>query len=151
MISMVPLYIYDEKANTLLVDYYILCDHRVLINTELLVELLNQEFDLKIAASEFALAIYWNKSYECVGILKVSKGSDRTSEIKYNDVLRSGILLSAQHFSLVHNHPNRSLSFSPDDVKITKQFRILGMVLRMSLHEHILIAGDNYITFEGGD
>lgn len=148
---MVPVYIYNEISNDLLVDYYILCDPKVLINTELLVELLEQEFSLSITASEFLYAIFWNSSYECIGILMVAKGTDNASHFKYSNVLRAGILINAKHFSLVHNHPGRTLVFSQDDVQSTKQFYILGKILKLFLHEHVLIAGDDFITLEGGD
>ena len=43
---MVPIYFYDEKSNGLLVDYYVLCDSKQLINTNQLVSLLEREFRL---------------------------------------------------------------------------------------------------------
>ena len=50
---MVPIYFYDEKSNELLVDYYVLCDSKQLINTNQLVSLLEREFRLSDSASEF--------------------------------------------------------------------------------------------------
>lgn len=147
---MVPFYLYDEKVNKLFVDYFMFCDQKVLINTDLLVTLLEHEFNLSISASEFVYAVFWDEKYECIGILGLAKGTERSSSFRFSTVFRSGILLSASSFSLVHNHPNRTLVFSPDDIKVTENFNVLGKILKLPLYEHVLIANNKYITLQGG-
>ena len=148
---MIPIYFYDEKSNRLLVDYYILYNSKQLVNTDQLVSLLEREFRLSDSASEIFLAIYWNQYYDCKGILFVAKGVKDNSSFKYSTVIKSGIQLKASSFSLVHNHPNRSLRFSLADCKTTKHFDSLGKILDMPLYEHILIANHKYTTLKGGD
>lgn len=148
---MVPIYFYDEKSNGLLVDYYFLCDSKQLINTNQLVSLLEREFRLSDSASEFFLAIYWSQTYDCKGILFVSKGVNDNSNFKYSIAIKGGILLKASSFSLVHNHPNKSLHFSLADCQTTKHFKNLGKILDMPLHEHVLIANHDYAVLKGGE
>ena len=146
-----PVYLYNEEINKLLIDYYILCNSKQLINTEQLVAILEQEFKLSEAASEFLFADYWDRTYNCKGILLVAKGVSNRSYFNYSDIMRSGILVGASSFSLVHNHPNRNLTFSLEDCNTTKYCINLGKILNMPLHEHILIADNKYTTLKGGD
>ena len=148
---MIPIYFYDEQSNKLIVNYYAMCDSKQLINTNQLVSLVEREFRLSDSASEFLFAVYWSQTYNCKGILFISKGVKDNSNFKYSTVLRTGILLEASSFSLVHNHPNKSLHFSLADCKTTKYFINLGKILDMPLHEHILIANHNYTILKGGE
>ena len=135
---MVPIYFYDEKSNGLLVDYYVLCDSKQLINTNQLVSLLEREFRLSDSASEIFLAIYWSQTYDCKGILFVSKGVNDNSNFKYSIAIKGGILLKASSFSLA-------------DCQTTKHFKNLGKILDMPLHEHVLIANHDYAVLKGGE
>ena len=133
-----PVYLYNEEINKLLIDYYILCNSKQLINTEQLVAILEQEFKLSKAASEFLFAVYWDRTYNCKGILLVAKGVSNRSYFNYSDIMRSGILVGASSFSL-------------EDCNTTKYCINLGKILNMPLHEHILIADNKYTTLKGGD
>jgi DNA repair protein RadC len=48
---------------------------------------------------------------------------------------------------LVHNHPSGNLKPSQSDIELTEKLRKAGRLLEIQVHDHIIIAGQNYFSF----
>jgi len=52
----------------------------------------------------------------------------------------------------MHNHPSESCEPSSADIQITKQLIDAGKLLKIDVLDHIIIAGNEYYSFqESGD
>ena len=49
---------------------------------------------------------------------------------------------------LVHNHPSGDPSPSADDLSITKKLVQTGKIIGIEVMDHIIIAGDKYLSFK---
>jgi DNA repair protein RadC len=47
---------------------------------------------------------------------------------------------------IAHNHPSGVLDISDSDREVTKQIKAAGELLRIWLDDHIIIAGDEYVS-----
>lgn len=48
---------------------------------------------------------------------------------------------------IVHNHPSGNPAPSKDDVQITRRLIDAGKMIGIPVLDHIIIAGDNYLSF----
>ena len=56
------------------------------------------------------------------------------------DELASGIILA-------HNHPSGNLTASQADLDLTKKLREAGIMLEIQVLDHLILAGDKYLSF----
>ena len=48
---------------------------------------------------------------------------------------------------LVHNHPSGNYHPSRDDITITKKLKAADETIDVSVHDHLIIAGDKFYSF----
>ena len=61
---------------------------------------------------------------------------------------RPAIRHSAASIILVHNHPSGELVTSAEDLKITKQIVEAGKLLDISVHDHLIVTQDSYLSLK---
>jgi DNA repair protein RadC len=66
--------------------------------------------------------------------------------IYVRNIIKKALNLEASAIILVHNHPSRSAKPSVADVTLTKQLVNATKELDIRLLDHIIIAGDNYLS-----
>lgn len=76
----------------------------------------------------------------------VTKGLLNSSLTHPREVFREAILENAASVILMHNHPSGNLEPSREDIAITKQIVEAGKIIGISVHDHIIIAGDGFTS-----
>ena len=76
----------------------------------------------------------------------VTKGLLNSSLTHPREVFRDAILENAASVILMHNHPSGNLEPSREDITITKQIVEAGKIIGISVHDHIIIAGDGFTS-----
>lgn len=64
------------------------------------------------------------------------------------EVVRRALELGASAVILVHNHPSGDPTPSKDDIQITKQVVAAAAALNISVHDHLIIAGNKHYSFK---
>lgn len=95
---------------------------------------------------EFRIITVNNSNYIERNIM-ITKGHLTASLVHPREVFKIAIKESAAGIILMHNHPSGNPEPSPDDIKITKQLVEAGKLLDIPVHDHLIIAGDNYTSF----
>jgi DNA repair protein RadC len=54
---------------------------------------------------------------------------------------------SASSIILCHNHPSGNLKPSPEDEKLTKRIQNAAALFDVKLLDHLIIAGNKYLSF----
>ena len=80
-------------------------------------------------------------------IEEVSRGILNSSLVHPREVFRSAILAGAAGIILVHNHPSGDPAPSADDRTVTRQLVDAGRLLDIPVHDHLILAGDRYVSF----
>ncbi len=79
---------------------------------------------------------------------KITIGTLNASLVHAREVFKPAIKHSAVSIILVHNHPSGQLVPSAEDLKITKQIVESGKLLDISVHDHLIVTQDSYLSLK---
>lgn len=89
---------------------------------------------------------FLNNSKVLTGYKKISSGGSTATVVEPAEVIRQAILNQANTILLVHNHPSGYLEASQADINLTERLCDAGDMLGIPVVDHIIIAGDGYIS-----
>ena len=81
----------------------------------------------------------------------VYQGNINSSIVRPAEVFRHAVIESVPSIIAVHNHPSSDPSPSPEDVSITRDLVQAGKLLGIDLLDHVVIAGDRFISLKEKD
>lgn len=77
-----------------------------------------------------------------------ARGSPNFVAVEPQDILRTALERRASAFILVHNHPSGNPMPSLDDVQLTRIVERGASALGLSLHDHVIVAGQDWISLK---
>jgi DNA repair protein RadC len=78
---------------------------------------------------------------------QISKGILNSSLAHPRECFREAITQSAAAVIFLHNHPSGNPEPSQEDIAMTRQLVESGKILGITVHDHIIIAGDRFTSF----
>ncbi|MCK5847499.1 MAG: DNA repair protein RadC [Bacteroidales bacterium] len=91
--------------------------------------------------------LYLNRKNEIIGKQQVGTGGVSGVAADPKRIFIRALELIASSIILCHNHPSGSLDISVEDKSLTKKVKGAGDFLDIKLLDHIIIAGNKYISF----
>ena len=77
----------------------------------------------------------------------VTRGLLNSSLVHPREVFRAAIAEAAAGIIVVHNHPSGDPTPSAEDRAVTQQLSAAGRLLDLPLYDHVIIAGDKFVSF----
>lgn len=77
----------------------------------------------------------------------VTRGLLNSSLVHPREVFRAAIAEAAAGIIVVHNHPSGDPTPSAEDRAVTRQLAEAGQLLDLPLYDHVIIAGDRFMSF----
>ncbi len=77
----------------------------------------------------------------------VTRGLLNSSLVHPREVFRAAIAEAAAGIVVVHNHPSGDPTPSAEDRAVTQQLAAAGRLLDLPLYDHVIIAGDRFLSF----
>lgn len=77
----------------------------------------------------------------------ITRGLLNSSLVHPREVFRAAIAEAAAGIIVVHNHPSGDPTPSAEDRAATKQLVAAGRLLDVPLYDHVVIAGDRFVSF----
>jgi DNA repair protein RadC len=77
----------------------------------------------------------------------VTRGLLNSSLVHPREVFRAAIAEAAAGIIVVHNHPSGDPTPSAEDRTVTQQLAAAGRLLDLPLYDHVIIAGDRFVSF----
>ena len=77
----------------------------------------------------------------------VTRGLLNSSLVHPREVFRAAIVEAAAGIIVVHNHPSGDPTPSAEDRAVTRQLVEAGRLLDLPLYDHVIIAGDRFVSF----
>ena len=76
-------------------------------------------------------------------------GEDTVNQtpVYVREVMKRALELGATAIVLVHNHPSGDPKPSRDDIRLTEEMVKAGKPLSISVHDHVIIAGNGHASF----
>ena len=78
---------------------------------------------------------------------QITRGILSSSLAHPRECFREAITQSAAAVIFVHNHPSGNPEPSQDDIAITKQLVEAGKIIGITVHDHIIIAAERFVSF----
>ena len=78
--------------------------------------------------------------------VKISEGHLNASVVHPREVFKAAIDELAASVILVHNHPSGNPEPSAEDVNVTKQLAEAGKVMSIEVLDHIIVAGNEFLS-----
>jgi DNA repair protein RadC len=88
-----------------------------------------------------------NRANRLIREVPISEGTLDASIVHPRDVFREALLEPASGVILLHNHPSGNSNPSEEDLRITKQLVEAGRLLGIKVYDHLILAGDSYVSF----
>ena len=109
-------------------------------------ELLQFAKSLQDADIEKFLVLYLD-AQNYVLCIQIVNGTVNQAVVYPREVLRHALLTGASAAILVHNHPSGHVRPSDADIRVTRKIKETAEVLDLSIHDHIIIAGERFFSF----
>lgn len=102
---------------------------------------------LRDRSREVFMVIYLNGRNQIMSMEEVFEGTLTTSVVYPREVVKQALNHEAAALIFVHNHPSGNPQPSKDDLEITKKLKDAVSTIDVSIHDHIIIAGDETYSF----
>ncbi|MGH7629688.1 MAG: RadC family protein [Gemmatimonadales bacterium] len=99
-----------------------------------------------LAVEEFHLLALDSQS-QVVREVLITRGLLNSSLVHPREVFRAAIAEAAAGIIVVHNHPSGDPTPSAEDQAVTRQLVAAGRLLDLPLYDHVIIAGDRFLSF----
>jgi DNA repair protein RadC len=99
-----------------------------------------------LSHEEFYVA-FLNNAKVLTGSQKISSGGNKATVVDVSEVFRQAILNRANSIIVAHNHPSGYARESASDVHLTNRIIEGGKQIGIPLDDHIIIAGDRFVSF----
>lgn len=103
---------------------------------------------LRFEQKEHFLAMFLDIRNRILALSTISVGSLTASIAHPREVFREAIRYSAAGVILVHNHPSGDPAPSREDIQLTKQMMKAGEILGIPVLDHVVVAGDNFLSLK---
>jgi len=103
--------------------------------------------NLRDRKQEIFSVIYLNGRNAIIGMEELFHGSLTSSVVYPRDVVQKVLKNNAAALIFVHNHPSGNTNPSEEDIKITKKLKEAVSTIDVTVHDHLIIAGNDYYSF----
>ena len=105
------------------------------------------KYNLRDKNREVFLVIYLNGRNQILKMEEFFEGTLSTTAVYLREVVKRALDNNAAALIFVHNHPSGNLNPSSDDLTITKKLKEAAKSIDISVHDHLIIAGDETYSF----
>ena len=102
---------------------------------------------LRDLVKEVFLVLLLTSANRLIREVTISEGNLNSSVVHPREVFKAAFDGLAAAVILVHNHPSGTLEPSPEDAAVTRQIVEAGRIVGIPVHDHIIIAGSNFMSF----
>lgn len=95
---------------------------------------------------EFKLLLM-NRANRVIGIYEVSSGGLNGTVADQRLIFAAALKAGASGICLCHNHPSGNIQPSEHDKRLTRQVKEGGVILNITLIDHLIIAKESYYSF----
>jgi len=103
--------------------------------------------NLRDKSREVFLVIYLNGRNQILNMEELFEETLSTSAVYPREVVKRALVNDAAALVFVHNHPSGNPNPSQDDLTITKKLKEAALAIDVSVHDHLIIAGNDVYSF----
>lgn len=93
--------------------------------------------------------LFLDKANQLIADEAMGEGTVDHAPVYPREVMRRALELAASACLLVHNHPTGGAIPSSADIEMTRQVVAAGRTIGVLVHDHLLVAGADVVSFKG--
>lgn len=101
----------------------------------------------EVELQEQFIVLYLNQSNEIVGYYRHAKGGINSTIADVRIILSTALKSNCVSIIIAHNHPSGNLKPSEADKHLTKKIKDAGLLMDITVLDHIIIAKDSFYSF----
>ena len=105
------------------------------------------QHNLRDKNKEIFMVIYLNGRNQIINMDELFEGTLNTSAVYPREVVKRALENHAAALVFVHNHPSGNPNPSQYDISITKKLKEAALAIDISVHDHLIIAGNDVYSF----
>ena len=110
--------------------------------------ILSASWDInKMELLEQFKVLFLNRANRVLGIFEVSSGGMAGTVADPKLIFSAALKTCATSIILAHNHPSGNLKPSQADLNLTKKIQAGGVLLDISLLDHLILTSETYLSF----
>ena len=78
--------------------------------------------------------------------MKVSEGAIDACIVDTRRIFQGALLTNSSSIIVAHNHPSGALKPSSQDIRITKEIKSAGEILKIKVLDHLILTSDGYYS-----
>lgn len=106
-----------------------------------------ENWDSTIELYETFKILLLNKANKVLGISTIGEGGVSGCVVDPKRVFQTALLASCSSIILCHNHPSGNIQPSEADIRITKKIRDAGILLDITVLDHLIITAESFYSF----
>lgn len=122
------------------------CENQI-TSPDIIEKIARNILEIDSECEEVGVIIALNTKNKILGTFEISRGSLNSSIIHPREVFKRLLLLNANGFVFLHNHPSGNTVPSNDDVLITRKLKQSGELLGIDLIDSCVV-GDNFLSMK---
>lgn len=103
--------------------------------------------DNKIELVEQFKIMLLDTNGECLGIAELASGNITCCLVDVRLIFATALKSRATSIILAHNHPSGNLKPSNNDIKLTKKIMEGGVILDVTVADHLIVTNNSYYSF----
>ena len=109
-------------------------------------ELVDFARSLQDADIEKMLTLYLDAQNKVICV-QIMSGIVNQAVVYPREVVRHALLAGSSAIIMIHNHPSGERRPSDADIRLTKHIQEVAKYLDLLVHDHLIIAGNNFFSF----
>ncbi len=89
-----------------------------------------------------------NQAHRVLGIVSISSGGVSSTTVDPKLVFSTALVANASSLVVAHNHPSGNLIPSESDIKMTNKLYRGGLLLDISVLDHLILTNDGYCSMK---
>lgn len=105
-------------------------------------------YDMNCLFIEYSYVIGLDYSNQVLGIVELSHETDYQTPTPLKELFMSLLLMGANKFVLLHNHPNNAMEASISDIELGKKVMQGANLLGLKFEDQIIIGYEDYLSMK---
>ena len=122
-------------------------DRLKITNSQTCFAVLRNLWSPKIEYVEEFYVLLLNRANQVLGVTKISEGGTSGCVVDPKRIFQTALKANASSIILSHNHPSGNCQPSEADKMITKKVKEAGILLEISVLDHLILANEDYFSF----
>ena len=110
--------------------------------------LMVEEYDMNQLFIEYVYVLGFDCSNRLLGIVELGHQTDTQTTTPIRELFISLLLMGANNFILVHNHPNNSLEPSIEDMNLTNKILLSANLLDIMFRDAIIVCDEDFTSLK---